>query len=90
MRRLIVPRTHRAIFCAAFLSLRISANILSERSPHAALRGRFLPELQDHLSPHEADETLTAVIDWGRYAEIFAYDQKHHKSSLPDVSGKAG
>jgi NitT/TauT family transport system ATP-binding protein len=56
--------------------------ILSERLPHSAPRGRFLPELQDHLSPREADETLTAVIDWGRYAEIFAYDQKSHKFSL--------
>jgi NitT/TauT family transport system ATP-binding protein len=56
--------------------------ILSERSPHAAPRGRFLPELQDHLTPHEADQTLTAVIDWGRYAEIFAYDHKHHRFSL--------
>ena len=56
--------------------------ILSERSPHAAPRGRFLPELQDHLNPHDADQTLTAAIDWGRYAEIFAYDHKHHRFSL--------
>ena len=26
----------------------------------------------------DAKQTLTAVIDWGRYAEIFAYDQKRH------------
>lgn len=57
-------------------------HVLSERPYHAAPRGRFLPELEDHLSPHDADQTLTAVIDWGRYAEIFAYDQKHHKFSL--------
>jgi NitT/TauT family transport system ATP-binding protein len=53
-------------------------HILSERPDHTAPLGRFLPELEDHLSPHDAKQTLTAVIDWGRYAEIFAYDQKRH------------
>ncbi len=54
-------------------------HILSERPDHTAHRGRFLPELEDHLSLHDAEQTLTAVIDWGRYGEIFAYDHKHHK-----------
>jgi NitT/TauT family transport system ATP-binding protein len=62
-------------------------HILSERPRHLAPRSRFIPELEDHLSPHEAGQTLAAVIDWGRYAEIFAYDQKHHTFSLPGESG---
>lgn len=61
-------------------------HILSERPSHTAPRGRFLPELEDHLSLHEAEQALTAVIDWGRYAEIFMYDQKRHRFSLaPEV-----
>jgi len=31
-------------------------------------------ELQDHLRPDEAERTLLAVIGWGRYAELFSYD----------------
>jgi NitT/TauT family transport system ATP-binding protein len=62
-------------------------HILSERPHHLAPRRRFLPELEDHLSPHEAGRALTAIIDWGRYSEIFAYDQKHHTFSLPGESG---
>ncbi len=76
----------KKLFCEHLLrSVPLAAHIrhiLSERSPHAAPRGRFLPELEDHLSPHEAEQTLTAVIDWGRYAEIFAYDHKRHEFSL--------
>jgi NitT/TauT family transport system ATP-binding protein len=77
----------KRLFCQHLLrSVPLAAHIrhiLSERSPHMAPRGRFLPELQDHLSPHEAEQTLTAVIDWGRFAEVFTYDQKNHQFSLP-------
>ena len=77
----------KRLFCEHLLrSVPLAAHIrhiLSERSPHMAPRGRFLPELQDHLSPNEAERTLTAVIDWGRFAEIFTYDQKSHQFSLP-------
>ncbi|MGD0634119.1 MAG: nitrate/sulfonate/bicarbonate ABC transporter ATP-binding protein [Beijerinckiaceae bacterium] len=77
----------KRLFCEHLLrSVPLAAHIrhiLSERSPRMAPRGRFLPELQDHLSPDEAERTLTAVIDWGRFAEIFIYDQKNHQFSLP-------
>jgi NitT/TauT family transport system ATP-binding protein len=76
----------KKLFCEHLLrSIPLAAHIrriLSERLPHEAPRGRFLPELQDHLSPHQAEQTLTAVIDWGRYAEIFSYDHRRHKFSL--------
>ena len=57
--------------------------VLSERPGHAAPRLRFSPELEDHLTPHEAEQTLAAVIDWGRFAEIFHYDQRRREFSLP-------
>lgn len=34
----------------------------------------FLRELEEHLTESEAERVLKVIIDWGRYAEIFAYD----------------
>jgi NitT/TauT family transport system ATP-binding protein len=51
-------------------------HILDEREGHRAPRERFEPELEDHLSENDAGQTLRAVIDWGRYAELFAYDDE--------------
>jgi NitT/TauT family transport system ATP-binding protein len=48
---------------------------------------RFEQELEDHLSDNAAEETLDAVIDWGRYAEIFAYDDQAEMFSLEDPEG---
>ena len=33
-------------------------------------------KLEDYLSENEAERVLRNMIDWGRYAEIFAYDFK--------------
>ena len=48
--------------------------ILDERPGHRAPAARFLRELEDHLSDEEAERVLDTVIDWGRHAELFAYD----------------
>jgi NitT/TauT family transport system ATP-binding protein len=48
--------------------------VLDERPGHAAPEGRFLAELEDHLSEEEAQRVLETLINWGRYAELFAYD----------------
>jgi NitT/TauT family transport system ATP-binding protein len=48
--------------------------ILDERPGHRAPASRFLRELEDHLSDEEAERVLDTVIDWGRHAELFAYD----------------
>ncbi len=56
--------------------------VLNERPGHVAPRGRFLAELEDHLSTEEAEHTLSAVIGWGRYAEVFAYDHARRMFSL--------
>ena len=48
--------------------------VLDERPGHAAPEARFLGELEDHLSEEEAQRVLETVINWGRYAELFAYD----------------
>ena len=48
---------------------------------------RFEQELEDQLSDAAAEETLDAVVDWGRYAEIFAYDDHAEMFSLEDPRG---
>ena len=37
---------------------------------------RFRDELEDTMSPDYADETLRTVISWGRYAELYSYDEE--------------
>jgi NitT/TauT family transport system ATP-binding protein len=48
--------------------------VLDERPGHRAPAARFLRELEDHLSEEEAERVLDTLINWGRHAEIFAYD----------------
>ena len=47
---------------------------LDEHPNHEISEEHFLENLEDYLSKQAADEVLTTVIDWSRYAEIFAYD----------------
>ena len=56
--------------------------VLDERPEHSASEERFLSELEDYLSESVAAETLKIVIEWGRYAEIFAYDYNTGELSL--------
>jgi NitT/TauT family transport system ATP-binding protein len=48
--------------------------VLKERPNHRAPASRFLTELEDHMSEEWANDTLERLINWGRYAEVFAYD----------------
>jgi len=50
--------------------------ILRERKGGRAPRMRFDVELEDHLAKHDAERTLRAATAWGRYAELFVYDDK--------------
>ncbi|SMF81627.1 NitT/TauT family transport system ATP-binding protein [Tistlia consotensis] len=56
--------------------------VLDERPSHRAPWSRFSDELEDHMSPEAAEQTLRAVISWGRYAEAFAYDAHTQMFSL--------
>jgi NitT/TauT family transport system ATP-binding protein len=54
-----------------------------ERHPrHRALEENFLSLLEDYLSESEAERVLSTVIEWGRYAELFAYDYNSGVLSL--------
>jgi NitT/TauT family transport system ATP-binding protein len=50
--------------------------VLDERKGHRAPRTRFETELEDHLSRHDAERTLRVITAWGRYAELFGYNDK--------------
>jgi NitT/TauT family transport system ATP-binding protein len=60
-------------------------SVLDERPGHRAPRMRFEQELEDSLSDAAAKETLDTVINWGRYAEIFSYNDQTEFFSLEDV-----
>lgn len=49
---------------------------------HRALEENFLSLLEDFLSENEAERVLSTVIEWGRYAELFAYDYNSGVLSL--------
>ena len=49
--------------------------VLDERPSHRAPFTRFSEELEDHMSEEQAEDTLRAIISWGRYAELFGYDE---------------
>jgi NitT/TauT family transport system ATP-binding protein len=57
-------------------------HILDERPEHRASTERFLSELEDYLSEDTAKDVQRIVIEWGRYAEIFAYDYNTGQLSL--------
>lgn len=47
---------------------------LTRHPRHRALEENFLSLLEDFLTEKEAARVLATVIEWGRYAELFAYD----------------
>jgi NitT/TauT family transport system ATP-binding protein len=51
-------------------------SVLDERWNHRAAAARFRDELEDHMSPDYAEDTLRAVIGWARFAELFNYDEE--------------
>ena len=78
----------KALFAQALLAhvplIQHIRRILDERSSHIAPARRFRDELEDHMSPDYAAETLRTVTLWGRYGEIFAYAEDSDQFSLED------
>lgn len=56
--------------------------VLQDRPGNRAPRVRFVTQLEDHMTEQEADEALSAVTSWGRYAELFAYNDDAEMYSL--------
>ena len=79
----------KAMFAAALRAhVQLAATIrrtLDERWNHRASAVRFRDELEDHMSPDYAEETLRAIIGWGRYAELYSFDEEAQQFSLDDI-----
>jgi NitT/TauT family transport system ATP-binding protein len=58
--------------------------VLDERWNHRARAERFRDELEDHMSPDYARQTLQTVISWGRYAELFDFDEEADQFFIED------
>jgi len=56
--------------------------VLDERPTHSAPASRFRGEIEDYMSEDYAETTLRTVTNWGRYGEIFAYDETSQAFSL--------
>ena len=72
----------RCIFWGTCRSLRTSAECSMSARATPLPRARFLDELEDHMAEDAAEETLRTIISWGRYAEVFAYDDQSQSFSL--------
>jgi NitT/TauT family transport system ATP-binding protein len=48
--------------------------VLNENRDHTEKKEVFLHLLEEYFSEDEAERVLKTIIDWGRYAEIFAYN----------------
>ena len=79
----------KTIFAAALRAqvplVNMIRQVLDERWNHRASAVRFRDELEDHMSPDYAEDTLRSAIAWGRYAEIFSYDEEAEQFSLEDI-----
>jgi NitT/TauT family transport system ATP-binding protein len=56
--------------------------VLDERASHSARKTRFIDELEDFMNEGAAEQTLSAVVQWGRYAEAYAYQDDNSMFSL--------
>ena len=59
--------------------------VLDERPAHRAAAVRFRDELEDFMSPDYADDTLGTAIAWGRYAELYSYDEEADQFFLDEA-----
>ena len=58
--------------------------VLDDRASHQAPASRFRDELEDFMSEPRAEETMDAIVSWGRYAEVFAFHEDEDRFSLDD------
>ncbi len=58
--------------------------VLDDRASHQAPATRFRDELEDFMSEPYAEETMDAIVSWGRFAEVFAYHEDDDRFSLDD------
>jgi NitT/TauT family transport system ATP-binding protein len=93
-RRFVAADTEerKRLFAAALMAhvplVKMIRQVLEERWNHRAPALRFRDELEDHMSPDYAAATMRVVISWGRYGELFGYDQEADQFTLEDEDEK--
>ncbi|HUY75751.1 MAG TPA: nitrate/sulfonate/bicarbonate ABC transporter ATP-binding protein [Ktedonobacterales bacterium] len=65
--------------------LRSIVEALQAAPDHRMREDEFLEALEQSFSPVEARRQLDTAIDWGRYAELFAYDDDDGEFYLEEV-----
>ena len=80
--------SRKSVFAQQLLAhvplIRHIRQVLEDRQGQSAAELRFLTELQDTLTEEASKEVLATAIDWGRYAELFAYNVNTGLLSLED------
>ncbi len=61
---------------------RYIVDILNSDEHHRISKKMILSELEDYLSDGDAERILRNIIEWGRYAELFAYNDKSGELNL--------
>jgi len=56
--------------------------VLDERTSHVARKSRFIDELEDFMTEDAAEQTIRSIVGWGRYAEVFAYEDESARFTL--------
>lgn len=59
--------------------------VLESKANHKMPKEFFIEIMEKHFSPEEAAHRLDTLIDWGRYAEIFYYDEDTGQLLLEDT-----
>jgi glucose/arabinose dehydrogenase len=90
-RGMLAPQLHGQYFFGDYLLAYVPIaglirRVLDERPSHRAPFSRFSEQIADFLPDQAADETIRTVINWGRYAEVFAYDEATGQFSLENPS----
>ncbi|EHH68477.1 ABC transporter ATP-binding protein [Gluconobacter morbifer] len=78
--------TRRDIMRTALLHhiplLKSIRSTLDERPNHTVDAARFRKAMEENMSPDYARQTLTTVIGWARYVELFDYDEESDRFHL--------
>lgn len=61
-------------------------NLLTAKQNQRIPEELLLDILQNHFSPHEAKRQLDTAIDWGRYAELYSYDEPSGEIFLEEMT----
>ena len=78
-------RTQALARCPAIAQI---AKVLGQKSNGRMNREFFVDAMEQSWGAEEAERQVDTLIDWGRYAEIFAYDQESRQLYLEEEEAR--